>query len=102
MNELILKYPLICQMLRTLFNAQDGLPEDVSIRLYVSSASSEAIADVLKRELEAAFSDRALSWVNLLSNDAFEVYCAEDEQDARQYAKRILWLPILGTGSHEA
>jgi len=91
-----MEYPIISRMLRTIFNSEDGLSEDVATRMYVRAVASEGSEDALKSELRMAFSDANLSWLELLSNDEFEVYCAEDEQDARQHAERILWLPIFG------
>jgi len=91
-----MKYPIISRMLRTIFNSEDGLSEDVATRMYIRAASAEGVVDALKSELESAFSDANLSWQDMLANDDYEVYCADTEEEASQYAKRILWLPIFG------
>lgn len=92
-----MNYPIISRILRTFFNSEDGLSEDVSINLYANSVSSSEIFDELKRELKLAFSDSGLSWLRLLSNEDYEVYCADTEDEAFQYARRILWVPIFGS-----
>lgn len=94
-----MKYPIIVRMLKTLFNSEDGLSEDVSIGLYVRTASSEGVVDALKSELESAFSDTSLSWRQMLANDDYEVYCADTEDEASQYVRRILWAPMFGAES---
>lgn len=91
-----MRYPIIVRMLRTIFNSEDGLSEDVATRMYIRAATTEGCTDALKLELESAFSDANLSWQNVLSNDDYEVYCADSEEDARLYAKKILWLPVFG------
>lgn len=91
-----MKYPIITRMLKDMFNSEDGLSEDTSIGLYIRSASSEGIIELLKLELEAAFSNENLDWRSILANDDYEVYWAETEEEARQYSKRILWTPIFG------
>jgi hypothetical protein len=82
-------------MLRTVFNAEDGLSEDVAIRLYQRAASSSGKLAALKEELQIAFEDEEVSWKNILWNDDYEVYDARDEKEAREFARRILWKPLV-------
>jgi len=89
-------YPNISHMLRTVFNAEDGLSEDVAIRLYQSSSVNSKNHEELKRELQAAFTNPNVSWKKILLNDDYEVFDAQNEEEAREYAKRILWNPIFG------
>nr|WP_315381306.1 hypothetical protein [uncultured Sphingomonas sp.] len=89
-------YPNITHALRTIFNAEDGLSEDVSKRLYQRSAQLGQNTEDLKSELRSAFSDsNSISWKIMLYNSDYEVYDAEDEEDARAYAFKILWQPIF-------
>jgi len=84
-------------MLRTIFNAKDGLSEEVSIRLYQRAVAQSGTRDKLKAELKAAFSNPETSWRHLLCNDDYEVLDFETEAEAREHALRILWEPIIET-----
>lgn len=53
------KYPIITHMLQTLFNVEDGLSEDVAIRIYQRAAFTSENLEGLKLELLSAFSDTA-------------------------------------------
>jgi hypothetical protein len=87
-------------MLKAIFNSEDGISEDAAIRLYQRAAkSSRPGVDVLKRELEFAFSDESLSWRQMLLNEDYEVFDASSEDEAREYARRILWTPLLDTSN---
>jgi uncharacterized protein YdaU (DUF1376 family) len=90
-------FPQISRVLKTYFNAEDGLSEDVAIRMYQRASASSASRDALEAELATAFSDTNVSWKNLLLNDDYEVFDAQSENDARAYAHRILWQPIFGS-----
>jgi hypothetical protein len=92
MNE----YPIITQMLRTVFNSEDGLSYDVAIRLYKRATENSGQTAALTVELKKAFDDLSLSWKKVLLNDDYEVFDAQSEAEAREYARRILWIPILG------
>ena len=83
-------------MLRIAYNAEDGLSQDVSIRLYQRAAGTGDNRAKLECELREAFSQSDLSWRQMLCNDEFEVVDLEDEQGAREYARKILWEPIFG------
>jgi hypothetical protein len=56
------------------------------------------LKDVVSRRqieelLRAAFSDREFSWLNAFKQ--YEVYPADDESDARDYAIKILWNAVF-------
>ena len=51
----------------------------------------------MKQELCEAFGDPSVSWMAMLEHPECEYYYAEDEADARAYAKKVLWDPIFGT-----
>jgi hypothetical protein len=89
------KYPIVMQMLRTAFNAEDGLSLDVAVRLYKRAAESSGIIESLRGELKEAFSNPSLSWKALLANQEFEVIDADSEEQARDYAVKILWDPMF-------
>lgn len=68
------EFPTIVAMLKTSFNAEDGLSEDVSICLYWKMPSSSGKLKALKEELEMAFSSKEVSWKKILFNDDYEVF----------------------------
>jgi hypothetical protein len=88
-------FPNISHALRTLFNAEHGLSEDVAIRIYCRAAKTSGKMAELRRELERAFADQTLSWKDMLLNDDYEVFDASGESEARAHALRILWTPIF-------
>lgn len=88
-------YPNIVRILRTVFNAEDGLSEEVSRRLYVRTVENSGLLEKLGEELRLAFEDSTLSWRDLLLNSEYEVFDAQTEDEARDYARRILWTPIF-------
>jgi hypothetical protein len=89
------EFPNIKHMLKVTFNVEDGLSEDVAIRLYQRAAKSSANFEALKQELQMAFSRTDVSWKEILLNTEYEVFDAENEDEAREYALKILWKPIF-------
>lgn len=87
-------YPLVEYALKTIFNVETGLSEDVAIRMYLRNAEAGGKTERLKEELRQAFDSSDLSWTEMLRNDSYEVYDAESEADARAFAERILWRPL--------
>ncbi|WP_056178585.1 hypothetical protein [Lysobacter sp. Root604] len=84
------------RILKNYFNAEDGLSEEVSIGLYQRSFSSPEQRRTLRDQLSRAFADPLRDWRSLLANGEYEVYFAATEEEARAFARRILWDPILG------
>ncbi|GLQ92773.1 hypothetical protein [Dyella acidisoli] len=89
-------FPQISRVLKACFNVEDGLSEDVAIRMYQRALASSANRDALEAELARAFGDTQVSWKKLLLNDDYEVFDAPSEEEMRAYAHRILWQPIFG------
>jgi hypothetical protein len=89
-------FPNIVSNLRTTFDVNTSLSEDVAIRFYKEDNLNSSSFAPLKAELKLAFGDPDVSWQAMLANEEYEVYCAKDEADARAYAKKILWDPIFG------
>jgi hypothetical protein len=90
------QFPMIVHMLRTVYNAEDGLSQDASIRLYQRAAIDGDNRAKLEAELRAAFSQEGVSWRQMLCNDDYEVIDIETEECAREHALRILWEPLFG------
>ncbi|MCB1892780.1 MAG: hypothetical protein KDF48_11205 [Rhodocyclaceae bacterium] len=87
------RFPAIESVLKTIFNAEDGLSEDVAIRLYQRTAKSSY--SNLKAELEEAFASDAVCWRDMLLTEEYEVFDADSEQEAKAYARKILWDPLF-------
>ncbi|NVJ62212.1 MAG: hypothetical protein HWE27_17630 [Gammaproteobacteria bacterium] len=90
-----MKYENIVHMLKTVFVADFSFPEDMAINLYTESLTNSNKFDEMKEELREAFSDETLSWQKMLFNDEYEVIDFDTEEEARAYAKRVLWDPIV-------
>jgi hypothetical protein len=90
----MITYPNIIHCLRTLFNAEDGLSEDAAQGLYMRSIESSGRKAALVQELKAALVDQSFSWKSALFNDEYEVFDAASEEEARDYARNLLWEPI--------
>jgi hypothetical protein len=88
-------FPQVSRVLKTFFNTEDGLSEDVAIRMYQRANASSANREAYEAELIEAFANGQVSWKNLLLNDDFEVFDAASEDEAREYARKILWVPIF-------
>jgi len=86
-------YDYLTHVLRVLFNADHGLSERQAISLYLEEASQNR--EKIEQELLQAFADGQLSWMKMLRNESYEVLDADSEEEARSYAKRILWDPIM-------
>jgi predicted ribosome quality control (RQC) complex YloA/Tae2 family protein len=87
-------YSQLKQALRTFFNVEDGLSEEVSRRMLLSSkGSSEARASFMS-EVRAALADASLSWRSMLLNEDYEVVDVATEEEARKFAHRNLVAPF--------
>jgi hypothetical protein len=93
------RYPNIVTALRTLFNSQDGFSEELSRELFLRSIKTSGREEHVRHELQLAFEDPEVSWTRLLENDDYEIHSAEIEDEAREYARRNLWVPIFGNES---
>jgi hypothetical protein len=86
----------IAQALKTVYNVQDGLPPDASMRLYVRLVQESPAFAGFKEEVEHALIQPTVSWKALLFNAEYEVYAAETEEEARQLARQLLLDPLKG------
>jgi hypothetical protein len=94
--EIMSKYPLISHALRTCFNVEHGLSQDVAIRLYVRNAVNTGRVEEYLREVDAALADPDINWKSTLASRQCEVYDADTEEEAKLYAQQILREPLQG------
>ncbi|MGR4037948.1 MULTISPECIES: hypothetical protein [unclassified Pseudomonas] len=91
-----MKYVNLSYFLKTVFSADFGFSEAMAIDLYKEAVDNAGKRGELKKELLEAFEDESVSWKEMLLNDEYEVMDLDSEDEARAYAKRVLWDPILG------
>lgn len=89
------KFLLLRRLLSTAFNAEDGVGQEASIRLYQRAFSDSLKIEELELELRDAFSQTGFSWREMLCNEDFEVCCLDSEDEARELAQKLLWDPIF-------
>jgi hypothetical protein len=90
-------FPKIEYALHTMFSSSSGFSEDVAIELYQDSMLNTSSTKALRAELEDAFGNPEFSWKAMLEHPDCEYYYAQDEADAKAYARKILWDPIFGS-----
>lgn len=83
-------YEYIDHVLANYFSANGGQSEEEAMSaLRKHVASSPELASSLHRELQHALKDVAFSWKQVLAER--DVLFTESEEEARVYARKILW-----------
>ncbi|WP_417582465.1 hypothetical protein [Nitrincola sp.] len=83
-------YSLIESVLSGIYSVSVGYDEEDAIgELRRDLDENVWFRDGFRKELNEAFSDKSISWRNLLAQH--EVLFVDDEGVARDYAKKILW-----------
>lgn len=98
MNGFNTNYPVIEQVLGAVFDVDYGFSERVAAGLYLRAVVNRADTEGTKRELRSAFADPTFSWKNMLANDEREVCDIDSEEEAREYALKMLWTPLVQAG----
>ena len=88
-------YEYINHVLANYLNTSVGHSEDEAISILRNDlANCPELAKGVVADLEKAFGDRDYSWGEVLAE--YDVLSTDSEEDARAYAKKILWLALLG------
>ncbi len=74
-----------------------GLDENDARAALERVLSDKSQREEVERELCELFKDRSVLLVELLDNDCYVVYPAEDEADAKAYIVEILWDRVFPT-----
>lgn len=87
----MVNYPSLRNLFISIFSVDVGLEENDEI-----AALNRVLNDVNQREeieseLRLLFQDDTISWSELLENDDYVVYPADDEDDAKEYVVESLW-----------
>lgn len=80
-------YKRLRNILSSAFSHQTDLNPVSAKALYERALVADAD---LRVEVASALGDPEMNWIEMLSNDEYEVYEASDEADAFCYARRIL------------
>ena len=80
-------YPAINNILKSLFSVEVGLKDATATAML----NDPVYREIIEGELIALFADDALSWIEFLDNDEYSVYAADDEADAKEYFKSLIW-----------
>lgn len=86
-------YSIIHGVLSAVFASDLGRSDEEASALLREMASNSEYRLQLRETLISAFRDPGFSWLDALNE--YEVYPADDELDARNYAIQILWSPIF-------
>jgi hypothetical protein len=84
-------YPSIRNLLISIFSVDVGLEESEELAALERVLSDSAQRAEIEQELRQLFHDDSISWSELLENDEYVVYPADDEEDAKDYVVENLW-----------
>lgn len=83
-------YSLIESTLAGIYSVSVGYSEEEAIREFEKDLELNLdFRREIAQEIQSAFSDDGLSWKDLLAKH--DVLYSQEESEARDYAKRILW-----------
>ncbi|RXU69912.1 hypothetical protein CW358_04445 [Pseudomonas protegens] len=85
------KYSSIINLLQSIFSVDVGLERNSEIAILDRILKDDFQRREIESELVGLFSDSSVSWVELLDNESYLVYPADDEDDAKTYMVEILW-----------
>lgn len=85
------KYSSIINLLQSIFSVDVGLERNSEIAILDRILKDDFQRREIESELLGLFSDSSVSWVELLDNESYLVYPADDEDDAKTYMVEILW-----------
>ena len=88
-------YPSIRNVLLSIFSVDVGLEESEAAAALERVLSDNSQRSEIESELKILFQDGGVSWSELLENDEYVVYPADDEDDAREYFVEIIWSKVF-------
>ncbi|GGB22084.1 hypothetical protein [Agarivorans gilvus] len=84
-------YSTLRNLLISVFSVDVGLEENEEIEALERVLSDSSQRMEIEGELRQLFQDTSISWSELLENDEYVVYPADDEADAKAYVVESLW-----------
>ena len=85
------EYPKLRNILGAVFSIDTGLSDTAQTAMLQRSLQNPEWRAAFQQELHSAAADPQTSWLELLSNDKYEVTDAESELEAREIAMSLLW-----------
>ncbi len=85
------EYPKLRNILGAVFSVETGLSDTAQEAMLQRSLLNSEWRAAFQQELYSAASDPQTSWLELLSNDEYEVTDADSEMEAREIAMSLLW-----------
>ena len=82
-------YTLLQSVFGGIYASDLGRSEEEATELFKEALNNEAYKAEISELIELAFSDPKFSWVEAFQE--FEVFPTDDESEAKDYAKEILW-----------
>ncbi|EGQ7681320.1 TPA: hypothetical protein KD853_002814 [Vibrio parahaemolyticus] len=89
------KYSIIVNVLESVLSVDVGLNEFEEQECLKRMFDSPEKVAALKAELEQLLSDTSIDLIELLDNDSYTAYPADDEQDAKQFIVDCIWKRVI-------
>ncbi|WP_159675143.1 hypothetical protein [Andreprevotia sp. IGB-42] len=93
------EYRTLKNLLASVMSVEVGLSEEREEAVLMASLQKTEYRNRLREELETAFADSSLSWINLLDNERYCVFAADSDEEAKEYIKEHLWDRIVSMDS---
>lgn len=88
-------YPTLRNLLISVYSVDVGFEKNEEIAALERVLSDPAQRAEIEGELRQLFQDASISWSELLENDEYVVYPADDEEDAKEYVVESLWSRVF-------
>lgn len=85
------EYPRVREILGAIFSIDTGLSDASQSAMFRRSLQNPEWRAAFSKELLAAASDPHTSWIDMLSNEQYEVIDICSEKEARDFAMSLLW-----------
>ena len=92
-------YSSIRNLLESIFSVDVGLDENDALAALGRVLSDKCQREKIERELCELFKDGSVLWMELLDNESYVVYPADDEGDAKAYIVEVLWSRVFPNAS---
>lgn len=84
---------MLDNLIMSVYSVEIGLSEEDGEALYFRSLQDPIFRKKISAEIDVAFADEDFSWADFLEEN--EVYEADNEEDARNYAEKIILAPLV-------
>lgn len=88
-------YRVIKNLLCSVFSVDVGFDEGEAFSALDRVLNDKQQRAVIESELLELFNDPSVCLVEMLDNDGYVIYPADDEEDAKAYLEEILWRKVF-------